>query len=130
MKVKIRVMIVSLFNYFALYSLFVPYLWHGEIHSGIPMIRIGELKYLPSLRIGLSPYGTEFIQENYLKKGEKLHIVSLRIGEPTFHRFWGIGWECWNLMDRKNFSLDSRFDLWNQPELVLGDEDGFISQSG
>ncbi len=120
----------SPFNYFALYNLFVPYLWHGETHSGIPMIRIGEPKYLPSLRIGLTPYGTEFVQENYIKKDEQLHVVSIRIGEPTFHRFWGIGWECWNLMDRKNFSLDSRVDLWNQAELVLGDEDGFISQSG
>lgn len=122
--------LISPFNYFALYSLFVPYLWNGEIHSGIPMIRIGKFKYLPSLRIGLTPYGTEFIQENYIKKGEQLHVVSLRIGESTFHRFWGIGWECLNLLDRKNFCLDSRIDLWNQPELMLGKEEGYISQSG
>jgi hypothetical protein len=75
------------------------------------MIRIGNFEYLPSLRIGLTPYGTEFIQENYLKKGNQLHIVTLRLGEPTFHRFWRIGWECCNLMDRKNISLDSRLDL-------------------
>lgn len=120
----------SPFNYFALYSFFVPYLWHGKNRSGIPLIPLGKFQFLPSLRIGLTPYGTEFIQENYLKKGEQLHIVSLRLGQPTFHRFWGIGWECWNLLDRKHFRLDSRIDLWNQPELVLGDEDGFVSQSG
>ncbi|MBD3414090.1 MAG: hypothetical protein GF421_06650, partial [Candidatus Aminicenantes bacterium] len=64
--------LLSPFNYLALYSLFVPYLWNGEIRSEIPMIRIRGLKYLPSLRIGLTPYGTEFIQENYIKKGKRL----------------------------------------------------------
>jgi len=122
--------ILSPFNYLALYSLFVPYLWNGEIRSEIPMIRMGDCRYLPSLRIGLTPYGTEFIQENYIKKGKRLHILSLRIGESTFHRFWGMGWECLNLLDRKLFRLDSRIDFWNQPELMLGKEDGYISQSG
>ncbi|MBD3413089.1 MAG: hypothetical protein GF421_01490 [Candidatus Aminicenantes bacterium] len=94
------------------------------------MIRIRGLKYLPSLRIGLTPYGTEFIQENYIKKGKRLHILSLRIGESTFHQFWGMGWECLNLLDRKNFCLDSRINFWNQPELILGNGEGFVRHHG
>jgi hypothetical protein len=118
------------FEYMALYSLFVSHLWHGEEDSTIPMLRIWGISYLPSFRLGLTPYGTEFIQENYIKTDRRLHKLSFRIGEPTFHRFWGLGWECLNLLQLDNFRLDTRIAVWNQPELVLGEKDGLEGHSG
>ena len=118
------------FEYLALYSLFVSNLWHGEGGSTIPMLRIWGLFYLPSFRLGLTPFGTEFIQENFIKTDRRLHILSFRIGEPTFHKFWGLGWECLNLLQLDNFRLDTRIVVWNQPDLFLGEGDGLERHSG
>ncbi len=118
------------FEYLALYSCFVSYLWRGEEETGIPMLRIGGLSFLPSFRLGLTPFGSEYIQENFFKIDGQLHIVRLRIGQPAFHRFWGVGWECFNLLEWDNFRLDTRMSLWNQPELVLGETDGLERYSG
>lgn len=37
----------------------------------LPMIPIGDYRYLPSFRAGFTPFGTEYYAENFLIKDHK-----------------------------------------------------------
>lgn len=122
--------LLSPFTLYALYTLFVRNLWQGREGMKMPMVRLGRWRWLPSMRLGLTPFGGEFILENYLKADSRLHVLRFRIGQPAFHRFWGLGWEGYSLYRRGRLGLDGRLSLWRQPELVLGTTGGTREQSG
>jgi len=110
------------FQYFSLFTYFVNYLWSGKERFEIPLIPVFGLRYLPSFYLGLSPFGSEFYFENYFLYKEKIFSLFIRIGDPTFHKSWGIGMEAINLIKQNNLSLNSQFHIWNQPSLLLGGE--------
>ena len=54
----------------------------------------------------------------------------IRYGVPKFHRFWGAGFEVVNLLNTQRISLHARFDVWDQPSLILGEEGRTTSHAG
>jgi hypothetical protein len=110
----------SPFQYYSLFTYFVTYLWEGKERSPFPMIDLLGMKYLPSFRLGLTPFGSEFYWENFLVQENKVFNIYFRYGDPTFHRFWGCGAEAVNLIQNRRYSLTTRVDVWHQPSLFLG----------
>ncbi|MFP4081137.1 MAG: hypothetical protein ACLFVG_00110 [Candidatus Aminicenantes bacterium] len=110
------------FNYFSVYAYFYTYLWSGEENFNIPMIHIGNMRYIPSFRLGLSPFGSEFYFENFFALSSAVIHVYFRYGDPTFHKFWGLGLHGLNLMQDDNLTIHAQVDLWDQPSLLLGGE--------
>jgi hypothetical protein len=110
------------FQYFSLFTYFVTYLWSGNESFQLPMISLWGFQYLPSFHLGLTPFGPEFYFEHFFLYKEKILNFFLRYGEPTFHQFWGLGVEAIDLISYKDISINPRFNLWNQPALLLGGE--------
>ena len=108
------------FQYFAAYTYLKSYLWSGQENFDFPMIKMASVKYLPSFRFGLSPFGAEFYSDHFLKFNKKLFSVYGRYGEPTFHKFWGIGVNASDFFDFKFIKISAKADLWQQPEVWLG----------
>ena len=110
-------------RYFAYYALIRGYIWEGKSEVELPMIPIGNMKYLPMFRMGLSPFGTEIFIENFLKTENSLNEVYVRLGDNLYGEHWGIGLSKSNIIDNNWMSLDAQFHLWKQPETLIGGED-------
>lgn len=109
------------FIYAGLWLQLKTYLWSGQASGELPMLRVGDMRYLPSLHIGMTPFGIETVFENYLRRGETLYLLALRRGDETFHSGWGgIGLSVTPLLLRERVSVDVALDLWQQPRLRLG----------
>jgi hypothetical protein len=107
------------FQYYSLYTLFKTYLFSGEESFEMPMIHLGETSYLPSFRLGLSPFGSEIYFDNYLVRADNVMDVYFRYGIPTFHQFWGLGFYAMNVLEAGPCTFDVGFDVWNQPALDI-----------
>jgi hypothetical protein len=118
------------FFYFSLYYFLKTYLWEGNSVSEFPTFRIGEVRYLPVLRAGLTPFGPEYHLENYLRFGETASLIDIKIGDQTFYKSWGgIGLAFLNISSWCRYSADANVDIWKQPRLILGGNPG-ISKGG
>ncbi len=118
------------FQYVSLFTYLVTYVWSGEEERGLPMLRIGNIGYMPSFRLGLAPWGSEAYFENYVATSQRVVNFYFRRGFGTFHRFGGFGVQAISLMQSRRFSLDSGVDLWHQPRLLLGGTEAKSTRGG
>ncbi|MEJ2567403.1 MAG: hypothetical protein P8Z50_00760 [candidate division WOR-3 bacterium] len=119
------------FLFYALYTQLKTYIWDGNLPGKLPMISIKGIDYLPSFRMGLAPFGPEYHLENYFRLKNKVLLLDLRIGDPTFYKSWGgIGLFAHNVYENKRFSLDVKFDIWKQPGIEIGGEDSITLKGG
>lgn len=118
----------SLINVFDPYQFIAFYHWCNYILTGkqkgkMWMTTIGNVKYLPSFELALTPFGSEFYMNNYVKWRNRTFKVYGRYGEPTFEKFWGAGASVYNILKTNTFFINSTADLWEQPSLRLQDND-------
>mgnify|MGYP007032850742 CR=1 FL=1 len=107
--------------FISIYNGLMKYLWSGDPISRIPMLKFGSIKYLPSMHIGLTPFGVETHLENYLIIDEVLYTIMFSKGDETFHSGWGgLGAQISYPFAQSDFSMDVSINLWNQPALRLG----------
>ena len=83
------------------------------------MIKIGNVKYLPSVNLALTPFGSEFYLNNYFKCNHHTFKIYARYGDPKFENFWGAGASALNLFQNKCLYLNASSDMWSQPSLTL-----------
>ena len=116
----------ALINYLDPFSWFSTYAWWNYVVSGkktsIPMISIKSYKYLPSARLGLTPFGPEYYLENFLIKENRPTYFYLRAGSFAGMTFTGVGIESPSLWQLGSFPLGLRLDLWNQPKVDFSDD--------
>ena len=117
---KAWINLLNPFQYFSLYAYFKTYLWSGDESLHFPMIELWGVEYLPSFRLGLTPFGPEFYLENFVVKSDRIFNLYFRYGNPTFHKFWGMGAHVINLVKGHRFTVNTRLDIWDQPPLELG----------
>lgn len=125
--------LITLFNpfqYFSLYTYLFTYLWSGKENFEVPMINVWGVKFLPSFRMGLTPFGTEFYFENFIQKSDKTINLFFRLGDPTFHKSWGLGLDVFNLVQTQRVSVQARLDIWKQPSILLGGKEITVSRGG
>ncbi|MBD3237786.1 MAG: hypothetical protein GF330_13870 [Candidatus Eisenbacteria bacterium] len=96
------------------------YLWSGRRDAVLPAVRVLGVRYLPIARLALTPFGSQYCLENLLSWHHRVLRVTVLIGDPTFHRFWGLDLRTMNLWVSKKVILDLDLRLWHQPALVLG----------
>jgi hypothetical protein len=118
------------FQYFSLYTYLVRYLWSGDEEWRFPMLHVWNIRYLPSMRLGLTPFGSELYLENLIVGGERVFNLYIRRGTPTFHAFWGFGLGTHNVVHTERASLDACVDAWHQPSLQLGGSTVTTGRSG
>lgn len=106
------------FTYLSIYSYF-KYIINGKSTS-IPMIPIMSIRYLPSFRFGLTPFGPEIYFENYLSNSKGPIYFYFKKGALWENTYFGIGLKAPFLISvTSNFFLGMNFDLWKQP-IFLG----------
>lgn len=109
------------FFWFSIYNNLVTYLWGGQVHGTIPTLKLGDLKYLPSIHAGLTPFGMETYLENYIIYDEVLYMLYARLGDNSYYDNWGgLGGLVSYPFARSVLSADVKFDLWKQPPMKLG----------
>jgi len=107
--------------FYTLYSFSKDYLWSGNDKTNLPMIKLGNMKYMPYFKYWLTPYGSEFQLNNILKTGKKIIRHHIRLGDSTFDSAsWGTGISIENLFQNNWFQFAFDLNLWHQPELELG----------
>lgn len=106
---------------FAFLTATYDYALHGKKYGKLRWINFGKIKFLPSFRFGLTPFGDETFFESFLKKNNRAARIYYRHGNPVFEKFKGAGVETFNFWKLKDRGfIDLHFDIWDQPELALG----------
>lgn len=120
---------INFLDPFTLYSVYSG--WNYVLRGtdvAMPMIPIGSYKYLPALRMGLTPFGPEYYLENFLtKEGSQIYCY-LRNGSFAGHRYAGVGIEYPSAWRYNTLSLGFRMDGWMQPALNLGRRGPSVAQ--
>ena len=131
LKSRVQLDLANPFVFFSLYASLKTYLWDGNSTFDFPTLQLGQIDYLPVLRAGLTPFGLEYHIENYLRYGDVLSLVDLRLGDGTFHNSWGgIGLTLQNVYAKNRFSTDVELNIWTQPELRFGGVPGSAAGGG
>ena len=100
----------------SMYSVLKGFLWDGERSMQMPSMRWGSVRYLPSLRVGLTPLGIEYHLENYVRIDERVALIDLRYGDRTFaKKWWGAGAFVQSVISGQFVSVDMSCDIWKQP---------------
>ena len=125
----------SFINLFDPFQFLAFYNWCGYIISGKPrgklqMIKIGNVKYLPSFHLGLTPFGAEFYMDNYLKYQNRTFKIYGRLGDSRFENFWGGGISAFNIINNNYCYVNATTDIWNQPSLQLHNTDNYLTHNG
>ena len=124
--------LINNFNTFQLlsfYAFVVEYLYKGNTTFKYPKIKFGKVGYLPSLRFGLSPFGSEFILDNYFISGDKFIEVNLRVGDGKLANSLGIGYAIQKPIS-VNTEISYSLDVWHQPGLFLGGTELYETKGG
>ena len=115
--------LISLINplqYYSFASVLYQYLVMGQKQlKGIPMIKLGKVKYLPLLNYSLTPFGSQYHFMNYVRYKTMLFSADFKLGDNTFNNFYGLSLQGFNLVDTKKLAFNAHLDIWNQPELAL-----------
>ena len=124
LKSKMMLNLANPFILNSLYTIIKTYLWDGENSNDLYSLKIGNFHYLPSIRVGLTPFGVEYHFDNYLRYDNMASHIDLSYGDQTFNDFWGgIGIHVQNIYNPQKFSFDVNLNVWKQPELILGTND-------
>lgn len=126
---SVSINLANTFQLFSAYAYFKIYLLDGKEKFQYPSINIGNLKWLPAIRFGLTPFGSEMIVENYLKNDRSLLTFDIRIGDNKLDNFWGGGVSFYrNISDKIQFTSYANF--WVQPAMELGGTSVFNTKEG
>jgi hypothetical protein len=104
------------FTYYAIWSCFC-FIDSGK-KTRIPMIPIGKLGYLPSFRLGLTPFGPEFFFENYFAKDNSMYYGYIKAGNHASNPYLGVGAYAPLLWQIDGLEIGLRLDVWHQPKLM------------
>jgi hypothetical protein len=103
---------------FSAYAFAAAYLVQGRPNSPVPMIPLPRgYGYLPSVGFAMTPYGTEWTTEHYIRAGSQLTKVSLRFGDKGAAKPWGLGVRANGIAVRDRVGIDLTADVWRQPPI-------------
>jgi len=112
----------SYYNLLDVFTYYSTYAWWYYVVTGknfkLPMLEIGNIKYLPSFKITLAPYGLEKNLENYfLVNGVPLFIY-VKWGEHGGVGYYGAGIDYDQLLSWKGGIFGFKVDVWSQPDFL------------
>jgi hypothetical protein len=111
--------LINLLDPFTYYSLFENFYYiFTSKDLNFPMFNIGKLRYLPSFRLTLAPYGMEYYFENFLSYKNRPIYAYLRYGKFLRNNF-GFGIEIPKLIMSKSFDLGFKLDIFNQNKIYF-----------
>jgi hypothetical protein len=120
---RVLVNLIDSFTWLAGWSE-LRYLWSGERRYAFKMIPSGPVEWLPGARLGLTPFGTEYVLNSYILYRKRVPgYIYVRFGQEGGDDHSGIGIEARKVYRRGRFGLDAKVDLWRQPRIDAQPED-------
>lgn len=102
----------------SVYGWAASYLVRGDTALVVPTIPLPrDIRYLPAIRFEMTPYGTEWTMEHNFAVDGRLTSVSVRIGDASGTRAWGVGVVADAIVRRERVTAGVTADLWRQPAL-------------
>ncbi|NGX62818.1 MAG: hypothetical protein KR126chlam6_00218 [Candidatus Anoxychlamydiales bacterium] len=95
---------------------FFYYIFTGKDIS-FPMIKIKDVRFLPNLRLGLTPFGPEYYLENFMSYKNRAIYSYFRAGKHNNNTYFGLGFEYPNLYKFNLNTLGFRADIFYQPKI-------------
>jgi len=117
-------------TYIAGINYLFSYVLKGNESAKMPMIKFGQVRYLPSFRLGLSPFGSEFYSEHFALYNKKLIEFYYRQSDGELAQTYGGGMKLSYLINNKYFAVHTAIDFWNQPKMVLGGSKLYYTPGG
>jgi hypothetical protein len=124
---------------FAVYGLAVSYLWRGDREAPVPAFHVGQVRYLPALRLQLTPFGTEWVFENTFavrgpdcedamreperqvgRQHSQATRVSVRVGEAPGAASFGASVHREAVWTWRRARIDADVHAWRQPRILDG----------
>ncbi len=107
---------LGLINLIDPFTYLSTYAWFKYVFSGKEMKL--PIRYIPSVRLGLTPFGPEYFLDQYLLKNRPIYFY-VKGARHAKNTSFGGGLFAPTLFQKKGWSLGMRFDFWNQPKLLL-----------
>lgn len=101
----------------ALYRYGADYIGHAKNQTYLPMFRVPgtDLRYLPGLRVYLSPFGIEYYQDNYFRFRNTLVNVFWSRGDNEYQRRGGAGLDIDNVPVAGGITAGAYWEMRRQP---------------
>ncbi len=116
-------------QFYALLNLSKDYLFNGDSsYKEVKFININQVQFLPSINYNLTPFGGEYIINNYFKRHKKLLLLRVKIGDNTFANYYGGNLKILNLIYTNQVRANVGIGFWNQPKFLLGTASGLIEK--
>lgn len=109
------------------------YLIKGEEYMDMLWIKFGEkVKWIPSLKMNLTPFGPELNYQNFLKMNRSMIQLDVHHAMGGYVQSMGLDLKALNLLfgEKKKLAIDGKVSLWNQPEFSFRKGDVFENFSG
>lgn len=109
------------------------YLIKGEEYMDMFWMKFGEkVKWLPSFKMNLAPFGPELKYQNFLKFDRSMIQLDVHHAIGGYVESMGLDLKALNLLfgEKKKLAIDGVMSLWNQPEFSFKKGDLFETFSG
>jgi hypothetical protein len=109
------------------------YLIKGEEYMDMLWLKFGEkVKWIPSLKMSLAPFGPELNYQNFLKFDRSMIELDIHHVLGGYVESMGVDVKALNLLfgEKKKLAIDGVMSLWNQPEFSFRKGDVFETFSG
>jgi hypothetical protein len=112
--------LINLVDPFFIYSTMseIIYINYG-LDMKVPMFQIGPVRYLPSPRLALTPFGMQGYLDNFFVFKSVPTYLYLKWGKNGINTYYGVGVENPRVFNWKTASLGFRADLWRQPSVIF-----------
>lgn len=109
------------------------YLIKGEEYMDMLWLKFGEkVKWLPSFKMNLAPFGPELNYQNFIKFDRSMVQLDIHHAIGGYVESMGLDLKALNLLfgEKKKLAIDGVMSLWNQPEFSFKKGDLFETFSG
>lgn len=105
--------------FLAYYYSYLRYIWSGKKVFRVPMLRLGNIEFLPSTRFNLTPMGYERYLDIWLRKKPTLWNFYIREGDGLYEGddSYGLGVEINNIVMSRKIKMNCSFDYWHQQDV-------------
>ncbi|MBS0625636.1 MAG: hypothetical protein JSS32_06265 [Verrucomicrobia bacterium] len=112
--------LLSLLDPFVYYSILAQWAYIGLASTiQVPMFQIRSVKYLPSARLALTPFGLQGFFENFFVVNSIPTYLYLKWGKNGANTYFGFGLENQKIIIWKSGSLGLRADFWHEPHVLF-----------
>lgn len=100
---------------------FYAHIIQGTQQFSIPCLKLGQVCYMPLVRMGLTPFGITYYLEHYLSYQHRTLLISFNAGKSPFytHPYGGVQVQTHQLCTYQCYSLDVEAHVWRQPKLLF-----------